>query len=102
MPNSNNNDKSLAALLTELADAIREKTGITDQLSISDMIAAVKNMSAEGVSITYAVVDDNNKLQEMDLNSANYPIASGAPIDMPENIYVYDTSMDEPKYDTKE
>jgi hypothetical protein len=103
MPNSNDNDdKSLADLLTELADAIREKTGIADHLSIADMITAVKNMSASGVSITYAVVDDNNKLQKMDLNSANYPTASGDPISIPDNIYVYNTSLDEPKYSAEE
>lgn len=89
--------------LTALADAIRNKSGYTDRMTIAKMVELVDALeigsgSGSGSAsedIKYGVVNADGKFQEMDISDADLAAVGGA-VDF--ELSMFDVGYDEPVY----
>lgn len=88
---------SLNEKMTLLANAIREKSGLTEKLSLAQMTIAVSNLQlGQGnEDVSYGVIDENGQFQELDLTGTN-PENKGTSVDC--NLQIFNTGMEQPKY----
>lgn len=79
--------------MTALADAIRNKTGITKELTILEMVEAINSID----TTAFGVINSAGDFQALDL-AGELPNSLDEPLTI--SVNMYNTGMEEPTYDT--